>query len=54
MTELASANKIVIGQSIYEILDKEKSSFKLLDVNPDVWKYIDNRTDALYRIYQSV
>lgn len=54
MTGLASANKIVIGQSIYEILDQEKSSFKLLDVNPDVWKYIDNRTDSLYRIYQSI
>ena len=54
MTGLASANKIVIGQSIYEILDQEKSSFKLLDVNPDVWKYIDNRTDALYRVYQTI
>lgn len=53
MTGLASANKIVIGQSIYNILDHEKSSFKLLDVNPEVWKYIDDRTDSLYRIYQS-
>lgn len=53
MTELANTNGIVIGQSIYEALDQEKSSFKLLDVNPEVWKYIDNRTDALYRIYQN-
>jgi adenylate cyclase len=53
MTGLASANKFVIGQSTYDILDYEKSSFKLLDVNPKVWKYIDDRTDALYRIYQS-
>jgi len=53
MTGLASANKIVIGQSAYDILDHEKSSFKLLDVNPEVWKYIDDRTDALYRIFQS-
>jgi adenylate cyclase len=53
MTGLASANKIVIGQSIYDILDHEKSSFKPLDVNPEVWKYIDDRTDALYRIYHS-
>ena len=53
MTELANTNGIVIGQSIYEVLDQEKSSFKLLDVNPEVWKYIDNRTGALYRIYQN-
>lgn len=54
LTGLASANKVVIGQSVYDILDHEKSLFKLLDVNPEVWKYIDNRTDALYRIYQSI
>jgi hypothetical protein len=53
MTGLAGANKIVIGQSAYDILDREKSSFKLLDVNPEVWKYIDDRTNTLYRIYQS-
>ena len=54
MTGLAGTNKIVIGQSAYEILDHEKSSFKLLDVNPAVWKYIDDRSDALYRVYQSI
>jgi adenylate cyclase len=54
MTGLASANKIVIGQSVYNILDRERSSFKLLDVNPEVWKYIDDRTNTLYRIYQSI
>ncbi len=54
MTGLAGTSKIVIGQSAYEILDYERSSFKLLDVNPAVWKYIDDRTDALYRVYQSI
>lgn len=54
MTGLAGTNKIVIGQSIYDILDDEKSSFKQLDVNPEIWKYIDDRTDTLYRIYQSI
>jgi hypothetical protein len=54
MTGLAGANKIVIGQSVYNILDREKSSFKLLDVNPEVWKYIDERTNTIYRIYQSI
>ena len=53
MTRLAGANMIVIGQSVYDILDHEKSSFKLLDVNPEVWKYIDDRTNTLYQIYQS-
>ncbi|HXW11496.1 MAG TPA: hypothetical protein VD694_01960 [Nitrososphaeraceae archaeon] len=54
MTGLAGANKIVIGQSAYDILDHEKSSFKLLDVNPEVWKYIDDRTNTLYQVYQSI
>lgn len=46
MTELANTNGVVIGQSVYDVLDHEKSSFKLLKVNPDVWKYIDDRTDT--------
>lgn len=54
MTGLAGVNKIAIGQSLYDILDREKSSFKLLDVNPEVWKYLDDRTNTLYRIYQSI
>jgi class 3 adenylate cyclase len=53
MTKLANPNGIVIGQSVYDTLDYEKSSFKLLDVNPDVWKYIDDRTDAIYRVYHN-
>jgi hypothetical protein len=53
MTKLANPDGIVIGQSMYDTLDYEKSSFKLLDVNPDVWKYIDDRTDAIYRVYHS-
>jgi hypothetical protein len=39
MIKLANPNGIVIGQSVYDTLDYEKSSFKLLDVDPDVWKY---------------
>lgn len=54
MTGLASTNKIIIGQSVYDVLDHEKSSFNLLDVSPGVWKYIDDRTNTLYRIYQSI
>jgi adenylate cyclase len=34
ITGLVIANKIVIGQSAYDMLDHEKSSFKLLDVKP--------------------
>lgn len=54
MTSLARANGIVIGQSVYENLDHEKYSFRILDVNQEVWKYIDNRTDTIYRIYRSI
>jgi adenylate cyclase len=53
MTELANTNGIVIGQSVYDTLAHEKSSFKLLKVNPDVWKYIDERTDTVYLVYHS-
>lgn len=53
MTELANTNGVVIGQSVYDVLDHEKSSFKLLKVNPDVWKYIDDRTDTVYLVYHS-
>jgi adenylate cyclase len=53
MTEFANTNGIVIGQSVYDALAYEKSSFKLLKVNPDVWKYIDERTDTVYLMYHS-
>ncbi len=50
MTELANTNGIVIGQSVYDALAHE---VKLLKVNPDVWKYIDERTDTVYLMYHS-
>jgi adenylate cyclase len=53
MTELANTNGVVIGQSLYDVLDHEKSSFKLLKVNPDVWKCINDRTDTVYLVYHS-
>jgi adenylate cyclase len=53
MTELANPNGIVIGQSVHDILNHEKYDFKLLNVNPEVWKYIDNRTGTAYHIYHS-
>jgi adenylate cyclase len=53
MTELANLNGIVIGQSVHDILNHEKYDFKLLNVNPEVWKYIDNRTGTAYHIYHS-
>lgn len=54
MTSLANANGIVIGQSVYELLGHEKYSFRMLNVNQEVWKYIDGRTDTIYRIYHSI
>ena len=53
MTELANTSGVVVGQSVYDVLGHEKSSFKLLKVNPDVWKYINDRTDTVYLVYHS-
>jgi adenylate cyclase len=51
MTGLANPNSIVIGQSVHDMLNHEKYDFKLLNINPEVWKYIDDRTGTAYHIY---
>jgi len=54
MTGLAKPNSIVIGQSVYEILDNiQKSTFEKVKVNPTIWSYLNERTGGLYAVYSS-
>jgi adenylate cyclase len=54
MTSFAKPNGLVIGQSVYDILDKkQKSTFEVLNVNPNSWNYRDEKTGNIYQIYSS-
>ena len=55
MTALAQPDQIVIGQSVYDFLDdSQKSNFRVLPVNPEVWNYVSENTGNIYRLYGSV
>lgn len=54
MTRLAEPNGLVIGQSLYNILDeKQRSTFERLNIAPDVWSYIDEKSGSIYQVYGS-
>jgi class 3 adenylate cyclase len=54
MTSLAKPNSLVIGQSVYDILDeKQKSTFEMLKVNSTSWNYRDEKTGNIYHVYRS-
>jgi adenylate cyclase len=54
MTGLAKPNTFMIGQAVYEGLDeKQKSTFEKLDVNPNIWSYINEKTGNVYQVYSS-
>ena len=54
MTTFAKDNQIVIGQFVYDILDdSQKSSFKVLRIEPYVWNYVSNSTGDVYSLYGS-
>jgi adenylate cyclase len=54
MTTFAKDNQIVIGQFVYDILDEsQKSSFKILRIEPDIWNYVSNSTGDIYTLYGS-
>jgi adenylate cyclase len=55
MKDLARPNRIVIGQSVYDILDdKQKSAFEALSIRSEVWSYVSSNTGGAYRIYESM
>ena len=54
MTTFAKDNQIVIGQFVYDVLDEsQKSSFKVLRIEPDIWNYVSNSTGDIYTLYGS-
>lgn len=54
MTSLAKPNGLVIGQSVYDILDEKlKSTFEMVKVNSMSWNYRDEKTGDIYHVYMS-
>ena len=52
ITGLAEPNQIVIGQYVYNVLDKEqKDAFKLLSIPSSIWDYVSSKTGSLYNLY---
>ena len=52
MTAFAKPDQIVIGQLVYDVLEKEqKSTFRLLPINPNIWDYFSNITGGIYNLY---
>ena len=55
MTSLANADHIVIGQSLYEkIGNKQKEIFRQQPAEQDIWKYIEDRLERGYILYQNI
>jgi adenylate cyclase len=55
MTAFAKPDQIVIGQLVYNVLDDEqKSTFRLLAINPNIWDYFSNITGGIYNLYGSL
>jgi class 3 adenylate cyclase len=52
MTAFAKPDQIVIGQLVYNVLDDEqKSTFRLLAINRNIWDYFSNITGGIYNLY---
>jgi len=54
MPNLAKPNGITIGQAAYNILDeKQRSTFEELDISPNIWSYLNEKTGKMYKVYSS-
>jgi len=52
MTTLARPDQIVIGQMVYDVLDdRQKSTFHPLVISPEVWSYVSDYSQGIYRLY---
>ena len=55
MTSIAQQNQIVIGQSLYDILnDRQRNTFRPLKANQSIWNYVDDVKGDVYKIYGSI
>lgn len=54
MTTLAKTNHIVLGQKLFDLLNKkEQEGFKKLQTNPDIWNYTQKTTGKIYNLYST-
>jgi adenylate cyclase len=52
MTTLAKPDQIVIGHMVYDVLDdRQKSTFHPLAISPEVWSYMSDYSQGIYRLY---
>jgi adenylate cyclase len=53
MTALADPNHIVIGQSVYDVLDNDqKSTYRQLNISSEVWNYVNSNAEGnIYNVY---
>src|ERR671925_1491248 len=52
MTTLGKPDQIVIGQMVYDVLDdRQKSTFRRLQVSADVWGYMSDYSGGIYPLY---
>jgi adenylate cyclase len=54
MTAFAEPDQIVIGQLVYNVLEDKQYTFKLLQINPQIWDYFSNNTGGIYNLYGSL
>ncbi len=52
MTALAKPDQVVIGKMVYDVLDeRQKSTFRPLKINPEMWSYVSDYTGGIYPLY---
>jgi adenylate cyclase len=55
MTSLADSDQTVIGQLVFDSIDKNlRARFKELPINTEVWNYISSTTGGIYRLYGDI
>lgn len=55
MTGFAKPDQIIIGQFVYEALDrKQRALFWPVEVSPEAWDYLSDYTGKIYKLYGSI
>lgn len=55
MTAFAKPDQIIIGQFVYEALDKkQRALFWPVEVSPEAWDYMSDYTGKIYKLYGSI
>jgi adenylate cyclase len=54
ITAIAKPDQIIIGQLVYNVLEKEqRRTFSKLSITPEVWGYVSSNTGTIYNLYSS-